>query len=125
MGRGLGVLQRRILAALAVTTNEPPALTTRELATLLDRSQRRIRAAIYSLEHHGLIRVENRSLAGRLTYGLLVWDPERADAWDKEELDRLIRDDKGEDPWEWEDDAWRWWPLPWLPRMGLDGEIWC
>src|SRR5512144_1560104 len=103
MARALGVLQRRILSVLAGTTSEPPALTTRELATLLDRSQRRIRTAIYSLETRGLVRVENRSLPGRLTYGLLVWDPKRADAWDEEELDRRIRDDPGVDPWEEED----------------------
>lgn len=127
MSRGLGSLQRRILAALAVTPNQPPALTTRELSTLLDRSPRRIRAAIYSLETRGLVHVQKRYLghagvgrygptwgqepAGMPTSGLLVWHPERADEWDAKELERLAGE-PDEDAWEWEDDAWSWWPLP-------------
>lgn len=105
------MLQRRILAALAATTNEPAALTTRELASLLERSPRRIRAAVCRLEDRGLIRVENRSGGYPDGSGLLMWHEERAATWDADELKQIGRE-TDEDAWEWEDDAWHWSPLP-------------
>lgn len=59
MSRGIGKTQREILALLKET--ERGVLSVPEIALSINKSQRQIRAAVHSLENHGLVVLKKRS----------------------------------------------------------------
>jgi hypothetical protein len=85
MSRGIGVLQRAILAEVAKLPMEamPRGIPVAVLAGRLGRNDRQIRRAAYALADRGLVALVKESRPGRQGLSLMVWDPRFHEAWTK------------------------------------------